>query len=458
MSRQVRKRPSDPLNRRRPWWCGLFCAGAAVLCYANTLGNDFCDDDLAIIVQNPLVTQPGQWGKTWLTDYWHARAKANPYRDLLYRPLTILSFRLNHAVGGLNTVGYHLVNIALHALVTVLLYRLARRLLDSDGAALAAGLLFAVLPIHTEAVNCVVGRAELLAAGFILVSIELFSRSQRWPMLLAGSVSALAACCSKESGAAVFLLVPLVGWFEGGRPVQGRRRAAQAPQASLAGRLLLPFAALLPAAVVYLALRYVTLDGALYQPVTITRTVNVLADASVWGRVCGAFQLLGMYWAKTVWPQVLCLDYSINAVVLTSSLFSRHALLGIVVFSLLIGWSAVQWLRGDRLPAVLTAALLISYLPVSNTVVLIKMFFAERVWYVPSIWAVLVVVLLLAGRDPRPAPAKQPRHGGAGMRTLAATVVAAVVVAGLPMAAIRPRVSGSIKSSGSSWMIWSRLS
>jgi len=123
-------------------------------------------------------------------------------------------------------------------------------------------------------------------------------------------------------------------------------------------------------------------------------------------------QLWGLYWAKTFWPKVLCLDYSINAVTPADSLLRGHALIGLVVLVVLAAWIWIACRSGaahcsqssgtphhpqndgtlhcseghGRLAVLLTAALFISYLPVSNTVLLIKTYFAERLWYAPSIW------------------------------------------------------------------------
>ncbi|MCH7813962.1 MAG: hypothetical protein IID40_08070 [Planctomycetes bacterium] len=112
-------RESAPPDDRRSTPGVWICAALAALCYANTLGNGFCYDDRAIIVQNPQVTAPGYWGRLWLDDYWNTAALATPYRDLLYRPVAVLSYRFNHLVGGLDPTGYHAVNLLLHVLVTV---------------------------------------------------------------------------------------------------------------------------------------------------------------------------------------------------------------------------------------------------------------------------------------------------------------------------------------------------
>ena len=69
-----------------------------------------------------------------------------------YRPLTVLTFRLNYLLSELSAPSYHLLNVVLHAVVCVLFLRVCRTFLDRTSS-LVAALLFAVHPIHTEAVS-----------------------------------------------------------------------------------------------------------------------------------------------------------------------------------------------------------------------------------------------------------------------------------------------------------------
>ena len=69
-----------------------------------------------------------------------------------YRPLTVLTFRLNYLFSELSAASYHLLNVVLHAVVCVLFLRVCRLFLDTNSS-LVAALLFAVHPIHTEAVS-----------------------------------------------------------------------------------------------------------------------------------------------------------------------------------------------------------------------------------------------------------------------------------------------------------------
>lgn len=78
-----------------------------------------------------------------------------------YRPLTVLTFRLNYLFSELNAASYHLLNLVLHAVVCVLFLRVCRLFLDKTSS-LVAALLFAVHPIHTEAVSIAVTRMVVL--------------------------------------------------------------------------------------------------------------------------------------------------------------------------------------------------------------------------------------------------------------------------------------------------------
>ena len=381
--------PSFPSGRRGRIAAPLLCAILAAACYLNTLGNEFVVDDHPIIANNPVVTESGQWMQIWRTHYWHQSTHAYAHPDLLYRPVTILSYRVNRLLLGPHPFGFHLVNVLLHALVTALVVRLAWRMSRLPACAVVTGLLFAALPIHTEAVANVVGRAELLAALFLLLALYAFEprppgapaiRAARW---LAGGAAVFLALGAKETGAAAVVLVPLFDWY-------WPRKEATSWARRLRRVGILLTAALALAA--YLPLRYLALGGQLRQPLTVSKTTNLMVDATLWEHLCGVLQLWGTYWARTFWPHRLTIFTTINDVQLADSLLQPFVAFGILV-TLGLGWVVVwAWRRGFREPALWVAALLISYLPVSNALILIKTFLAERTWYLPSIWGVMLVV------------------------------------------------------------------
>lgn len=148
----------------------LVCSAVALVLYVNTLGADFCYDDSRAIKTNQDLLPETPWTNIFYDDFW-GTLLTHTGSHKSYRPLCTLSFRFNHAAGGLDPWGYHLVNVVLHGAVTGLFTSLARLLLGGGLWSLLAGLLFASHPIHTEAVAGVVGRADEGAALFFLISL-----------------------------------------------------------------------------------------------------------------------------------------------------------------------------------------------------------------------------------------------------------------------------------------------
>ncbi len=381
-------------TRRTSWQCApeLITALVSLVTFANTLPNDFCYDDVPIVQTNPRVHQPGQWTAIWATDYWSHEKDESPARDLLYRPVTIGSFRLIRLAFGAGPLPQRILNLLLHALVSLLVVRLGRSLRLPQRALFAAGLLFAVLPIHTEVVASLVGRSDLVASAGLLGCLLSHRKiaiggSNYW--LVPSALFAFVALSAKESAIGITIVLPILDFYWSGAK----------PRSSLLGiaRALLRSAYILLPTLAYIFLRYIALEGHLHQRPAVSKTVNVLVDAPFRQHVLGVIQLWGMYWCKTFWPDVLTIGYSINALRLANDPINPQVIVGLTVFGLLIGLIALAWQRGRHEPLVLTVILLVTYLPTSNAFVLIQVFFAERIWYLPSVFVSLLVGGLLWG-------------------------------------------------------------
>jgi hypothetical protein len=171
---------------------------AAAAVYARSVGFAFVYDDIWVVLNNTLLHSPSRWPQILATPW-------QPHG--LYRPLTSLTFAFDWALGGGAPGRFHLVNLLLHAAASALVYALASRWLPRPGA-LAAGLLFALHPVHVEAVANVVGRAELLATLCTLAAALLYLRHGDrvrttgrvpWGTALATLGLVLLALASKES-------------------------------------------------------------------------------------------------------------------------------------------------------------------------------------------------------------------------------------------------------------------
>ena len=127
------------------------------------------------IQKNPDLLPESSLTQLFYNDFW-GTPLIHSGSHKSYRPLTVLTFRLNYNLGALHPFGYHFGNVLLHALVTAIFTHLAKALLRRQIPAMVAGLLFASHPIHTEAVAGVVGRADVLACLFFILAFLCYMR------------------------------------------------------------------------------------------------------------------------------------------------------------------------------------------------------------------------------------------------------------------------------------------
>ena len=167
---------ADRLSMKRlPILLSVSVALLATAVYVNSLGNGFAYDDETILQNREVLHNLANVGELVTAEYWPAM-----FHSALYRPLTLLSFAVDWAVWKGSPFGFHLVNVALHAFVAALVALLLLRLFPW-WAALAGGAVFAVHPVHTEAVANVVGRGELLVALFALTACLVYVRAVQRP-------------------------------------------------------------------------------------------------------------------------------------------------------------------------------------------------------------------------------------------------------------------------------------
>ena len=125
----------------------------ATVVYLNTLDCGFCFDDISAIEQNKDLRPTTPWTNLMWDDFWGTPMNKDGSHKS-YRPLCVLLFRLNYYIHQLNPMGYHLGNVLLHSLASTLFtlfcYSYVFHMLTP---AMVAGLLFAVHPVHSEAVK-----------------------------------------------------------------------------------------------------------------------------------------------------------------------------------------------------------------------------------------------------------------------------------------------------------------
>jgi tetratricopeptide (TPR) repeat protein len=374
-------------------WAGLVAA-VAVAVYANSLGGALLYDDVNAIVTNALVrtgdvgrilTEPSWWGVS---------------RGPLWRPLTTLTFAANHALHGLAPFGYHLVNVLLHAAVSVAVLGVFARVTGAPRVALGAALLFAAHPIHTEAVANVVGRAELLAAlGFFgawacwLRADAADVRPQRRRVWWAAAVVVyFLAMCGKENAVALPAVLLLADVL---RPRAGSVAATL--------RAHLPaYGALAAVAVLFVVLRSAVIGQLTPGADLLDNPLGKLAFAE---RLLTTVAVIGRYAGRLLFPYWLSADYSFDQIPAVTTPLDVGFLggLAVVLAVPVIAW----WCRRSR-PAVTLGlgVLAATFALVGNVVFLIGTIMGERLAYLPSAGFCLALAAALAAWEPRPSPVR----------------------------------------------------
>uniref|UniRef100_A0A3Q3XNG4 dolichyl-phosphate-mannose--protein mannosyltransferase n=1 Tax=Mola mola TaxID=94237 RepID=A0A3Q3XNG4_MOLML len=212
-----------PLPKLAPVQAKATVALLALLCFINSYDGEFVFDDSEAIVNNKDLRPTTPLNNIWSNDFWGSNLSSNSSHKS-YRPLTVLTFRLNYLLaGGLHPVGFHVLNIILHAAVSALMIDMFAIMIgglayDENGkmlnqapkTSLLAGLFFAAHPIHTESVAGIVGRADLLCALFFQLSFltycKAFNRGRhltRW--VVVSLLLCAAAMLFKEQGITVLI-------------------------------------------------------------------------------------------------------------------------------------------------------------------------------------------------------------------------------------------------------------
>jgi tetratricopeptide (TPR) repeat protein len=156
----------------------LFLAFAVIIfiVFGNALFNDFCYDDHYLILENPYIRDFTFIKQALVSDVTITTPlqKASGY----YRPVSMIYLMALSQLWGMNPFGLHLMNIFLHLLNTFFVFLIAEAMIKDRRVAFLAGLLFAVHPIHVEAVAPIFNYMGLLASCFAFASFYMFIRSE----------------------------------------------------------------------------------------------------------------------------------------------------------------------------------------------------------------------------------------------------------------------------------------
>jgi Flp pilus assembly protein TadD len=362
----------------------LILAGLALLLYANTIPHGYALDDAVVITRNS-YTKLGLAGipKLLLQD---SIAGFLQDRETFhvpggrYRPLSLITFAVEHQLFGANPQLSHAINALLFAGTALLIFAMFATLFADSASApwwrcvpFLAALIFVVHPLHTDVVANIKGRDEILALAGGLGTLLLVLQRKRAAWV---GICFFAAMLSKESAITFLAVVPLALLYQG-----GKRSEIQ--------RAMIPLAI---AAVAFLILRHVAIGEARDAPAELMN--NPFLHASAGERLGTTFLTWAIYLRLLLLPHPLTADYYPYHVPIVG-LGHPGAWVGLAVALAVIICGVRNWKGNPRVSfGLLYMALTFSI--VSNLFFNLGAFMAERFFYAPSLGFCLLLAMLIA--------------------------------------------------------------
>lgn len=360
--------------------------------YVASIGFEYVLDDKIVVSENNYV-QEGWSGIGKILSADTFKGYLGKDLDLLpggrYRPLSLVTFAIEHAFFGLNPKVGHFNNILLYALSILLLFRVLAMLFPAQSHtnvlltwSFVASLLFVLHPIHTEAIANIKGRDEilalLLALGALYASLKYIKSSQiLW--LIPTSLCFLLGVLAKENALSWLVIIPLAHHFF--------TNISKKQHYTVIGTLL-------GVSILYIFIRFQAL-GYLFDPGKPSQDImnNPFVGLSFGEWSATVMYTLGQYLKLLLYPHPLTHDYYPYQVPILNWTDWRAILSLVLHLGLLI--YAMLGLRSKKVLAFGILYYLITLFIVSNIPVNVGAAMNERFVYMPSLGFVIILAWLL---------------------------------------------------------------
>jgi tetratricopeptide (TPR) repeat protein len=351
----------------------------AAFVYANALANRFALDDNDVVLNNPLVHHlAGVW-QAFAHSYWPEATGAGQYR-----PLTMATFAIDWVVSGGNAAWLHAANVLWHVAACLLVWRVLADLTSRSGA-LAGALVFAVHPVHVEAVSNLVGRSDVICAVFTLAAL-LAHRRRLWIAVPCYA----AALFAKESGVTFIGLAvasdlllpgPLAVWQSEPAPLKQHLRNSLPANLVARWPLYAGYAAVTAA--------YAAILARVFRDMPLVRVAEPWMHASAAERLLTVARIVPEYVRLLLMPLQLHVDYMPRSIeVVQQPTLGVLAGIAIVIAAVIV--TIRTWRRAPAVAfAVLAFACTIA--PVANVFFASGVIVAERTLYLPSMGLAVLV-------------------------------------------------------------------
>lgn len=372
-------------RRLFPYVIGL-CLLAVIIPYFDSLWGDFVFDDVPLIQKDRFYAQEANPLRCWNRDFWKENMKQG-----LYRPFTLFTYWINAQVSGINSPAFRMGNLIFHFLVTLLVFKFALRLKLGRWAAVFAAVLFAVHPIHTEAVIPAFGRGELLCAMFLLLALIIHTHiGENKTVVLAAGLSFLLACWSKEHGLAFLPLCVLLDLYL--KKPFNRQDFTEFARKAAPVYLFYSFIA-----AVFFASRYFALGTLIPSKANFDPAIdNPIALCQFPLNIVTALKVQGIALSKFFCPAVLSHDYSYAQILPSLSAFDSKSWLTVILFLGIPSLICMSLKKMKYKIIFLLMAYIFCVMPAGNFIIMTGTVFGERLQYIPSIWLCMFSALVIA--------------------------------------------------------------
>ena len=367
---------------RKHKWAILALTLVSMGLYIGTVGFDYVLDD-TIVIQDNNYTKKGFAGLWDILTTESFQGYFGEQKDLVvgarYRPLSIMMFAMEYGIFGLSPGVSHFVNALLYTLLVLLLFRIISLIKPVKkehhwffSLAFVATLIYALHPVHIEAVANIKGRDEVLSAIFSLLTLFYswkWIKSDRKIYLLWASVAFFLGMLAKENTITFLAIVPLTLFVFTKRTLK---------------KVMTPLVPLLGVTIVYLIMRYQIIGYLLnFDKEIIDLLNNPFYGMDASEKLATVFYTLLLYIKLLFFPHPLTHDYYPYHIP-KMNWSDIWPIVSIVTYTALGIW-ALWSIRKKSIIAYCILFFIITLSIASNLVINIGTFMNERFLFVPSV-------------------------------------------------------------------------
>ncbi|MGC9196516.1 MAG: hypothetical protein ACP5IL_13850 [Syntrophobacteraceae bacterium] len=342
----------------------------AVIVGLFTINGRFIQDDQIAILKNPIVVSKSiSWSEPFRRDFW-GKTVDGPITT--WRPLLPIIWRILWRIEPGSPFPFRLLTLLLHLMATGIVFLLADQLLHNRPVSFLTACLFAVHPIHAEAIGEIVGQADILSTVLGLLAVYIaFSRNRKSTPFLVTALL-IAASLAKESAIVFSALVAVSALMPGEAPLHRRICISSC-------------AALVTAATVFLQLSF--------KRIVPTPIINIAFRAHGGEKILHSLYIIGRAMSMCFVPVGMCAYHDYAAIDLSLATLLPYAIPGALFLCIGIGAFLIS-LQKKSAAALIGTGLLFGPIIINSSLILpIASELAERLLYPASAAACALMAL-----------------------------------------------------------------